>query len=63
MGKMDLRIAAIALELNCTVITRNLADFRRVPGLSIDDWSKMNDRCDQRELEKGLQKWFEPRRK
>ncbi len=39
VGKMALRIAAIALEAGATVITRNLRDFERIPGLDCENWA------------------------
>ena len=39
IGSMDLKIAAIALASNGTLITWNTVDFQRVPDLRIADWS------------------------
>ena len=39
IGTMDLRIAAIALSRKLTVLTRNVADFQKVPGLQVEDWT------------------------
>jgi tRNA(fMet)-specific endonuclease VapC len=39
IGTMDLRIAAIALAHQMTVLTRNLRDFAQVPDLRIEDWT------------------------
>jgi tRNA(fMet)-specific endonuclease VapC len=37
--KKDLCIAAIALEHNAAVVTRNVRDFQRVPALIVEDWT------------------------
>ncbi len=38
IGPNDLFIAAHALALQVTLVTRNLAEFSRVPGLVLEDW-------------------------
>jgi tRNA(fMet)-specific endonuclease VapC len=40
VGKKDLCIDAVGRELGATVVTGNLSDFGRVPGLAVEDWSK-----------------------
>jgi tRNA(fMet)-specific endonuclease VapC len=39
IGSMDLLIAAHALSLNVRLITHNVKEFGRVPGLRIEDWA------------------------
>lgn len=39
VGTMDLKIAAIALANNATLLTRNSRDFGKIPNLRIEDWS------------------------
>jgi tRNA(fMet)-specific endonuclease VapC len=39
IGTNDLRIAAIVLAYDALLLTRNLADFCRVPRLRAEDWS------------------------
>jgi tRNA(fMet)-specific endonuclease VapC len=38
IGSMDLKIASIALAHDATLLTRNTADFQRVPGLKFENW-------------------------
>ncbi len=40
IGPNDLFIAAHALALDATLVTANLREFSRVPGLKIEDWFK-----------------------
>ena len=39
IGPYDLQIAAIGLEKGLIVVTHNVAEFSRVPGLIVEDWS------------------------
>ncbi|HYO50014.1 MAG TPA: type II toxin-antitoxin system VapC family toxin [Chloroflexia bacterium] len=39
IGSLDTLIAAHALSRNVTLVTNNIGEFTRVPGLVIDDWS------------------------
>lgn len=39
IDSMDLLIAAHALSLDVRLITRNVREFGRVPGLSVEDWA------------------------
>lgn len=38
IGPYDVQIAAISLANICTLVTHNTAEFRRVPGLIVEDW-------------------------
>lgn len=37
-GTMDLKIAAVCLAHDATLLTRNLADFQHIPGLRVENW-------------------------
>ena len=39
IGTMDLRIAAVSLANDALLLSRNLRDFSRVPGLRVEDWT------------------------
>jgi tRNA(fMet)-specific endonuclease VapC len=40
LGTLDLRIASIALTTDARLLSRNLRDFRQVPGLLVEDWCR-----------------------
>jgi tRNA(fMet)-specific endonuclease VapC len=40
---MDLKIAAIVLTHNATLLIRNQKDFGQIQGLKIEDWSENNE--------------------
>jgi len=39
VGSMDLKIAAVVLAHNATLLSRNLKDFHKIPGLRVEDWT------------------------
>lgn len=43
VGSMDLKIAALALELGVPVVTRNRRDYERVPELNLEDWTQVGE--------------------
>ena len=43
IGGNDLFIAAQVLALNATLVTDNDAEFRRVPGLAVENWLRQPD--------------------
>lgn len=38
IGPMDTLIAGIALAHRATLVTHNVAEFRRIRGLRVEDW-------------------------
>ncbi len=39
LGTMDMKIACIALVQEATLLSRNVKDFQRIPGLQVEDWT------------------------
>jgi tRNA(fMet)-specific endonuclease VapC len=40
IGTMDLKIASIVIEAGAMLLSANLRDFERVPGLRVEDWQR-----------------------
>lgn len=40
IGQNDLLIAAHARALGATLVTNNLREFHRIPGLDVEDWNR-----------------------
>ena len=40
IGPLDLMIGAHALAVGATLITSNVREFRRIPGLAVADWTR-----------------------
>lgn len=38
VGTMDLKIAAICISHDALLLSRNLVDFTKVPGLKVENW-------------------------
>jgi tRNA(fMet)-specific endonuclease VapC len=38
IGAQDLKIASIALANDALLLSANLVDFQKVPGLKVEDW-------------------------
>ena len=38
VGTMDLKIASICIAQSATLLTRNLIDFDKIPGLRVENW-------------------------
>jgi tRNA(fMet)-specific endonuclease VapC len=38
IGTLDLKIAAITIAHDATLLTRNTVDFAKVPGLRFENW-------------------------
>jgi tRNA(fMet)-specific endonuclease VapC len=43
VGTMDLKIAAVVLAHDATLLSRNLSDFRKIDGLKVEDWTAPPD--------------------
>jgi tRNA(fMet)-specific endonuclease VapC len=39
VGAMDMLIAAHAMGLSTTLVTNNIREFKRIPGLSVENWA------------------------
>ena len=38
IGTMDLKIASVCITRDMTLLSRNLVDFEKVPGLRVENW-------------------------
>ncbi len=42
VGSMDLKIGAIVIGHDATLWTRNVKHFGQIPGLKVEDWTKLS---------------------